>query len=274
MRRSCLYPHRGPRFSAYWRLPFGLLLGLVLVSLPTSAWTPASQITLALEASKLAPPDLRRQIEKYPKRLQQGTNWPFKNAVQEAHYWHEDGEGQLDDVVFSEIDATIQAIKDHEPFPQIVERLGRVAHYVADANNPLNADDADSEESRYFVDFLRYAQSAQPRFSLVYYADEPMVDTDREMRLMIYRALHRGRELYPFVGAEYRRIGFESGRKLFDDRSTAFGIAAVTYSHALSDVARTFRYIWLQAGGTDLGSPLKAEISGLYLLPSRQQKSP
>ena len=30
-----------------------------------------------------------------------------------------------------------------------------------------------------------------------------------------------------------------------------FGVAALAYSHAVTDAARLFRYIWLQAGGAD-----------------------
>ncbi len=254
-------------------LSIGLSSCLALLATPVAAWTPSSQTSLALEAARLAPPDLRRQLDKYPKALQLGTIEPFRASPSEDHYWHKDGQGNLDQVLFAEVDAAIEAIQSHRPFREIVERLGRISHFVADANNPLNADGTDPEESKYFVDYLRYAQSAQPRFALVYYAEEPAVNTDREMRLMVYRALHRGREFYPLVGAEYRRIGFGPGVRLFDDRSTAFGVAAVAYSHALTDIARMYRYIWLAAGGTDEGMPLKANAEGLYVLPPRDQDS-
>ncbi|MBZ0113507.1 MAG: hypothetical protein K8J08_13675 [Thermoanaerobaculia bacterium] len=252
-----------------WAVTLLLFVATVVVGTPSHAWTPESQRTLALEAARLSPPDLRRQIDKHPEYLQRGTLEPFKGSPGQDHYWHKDGTGNLDHVLFAEVDATIEAIRGHRPFTEIVERLGRVAHYVADANNPLNSDSTDPEESRYFVDYLRYAQSVQTRFALVYYAEDPAVNTDREMRLMVYRALHRGRQLYPLVGAEYRRIEFGNGMRLFDDRSTAFGVAAVAYSHALSDIARIYRYIWLQAGGTDQGLPIQADAQGLYLLPPR-----
>ena len=64
----------------------------------------------------------------------------------------------------------------------------------------------------------------------------------------------RGRQLYPAIGEEYRRIGGigrVSGIGGFDDRSTAFAVAALSYSHAISDVARALRHVWLAAGGSD-----------------------
>ena len=233
---------------------------------PAAAWSPEIQLAIARDAADLAPIDLRRQIEKDPAALREGALGPFRDAVAENHFWHVDGAGELDHVTFREVQGAIDAIRSHQPFTVVVERLGRVSHWIADANNPLNAAGEDPEEGRYYADYLQYAQSAEPRFSKVFYAGEPSVGSDREMRLLVYRALHRGRQLYPFVGAEYRRIGFASGRGTFDDRSTAFGVAAVAYNRAVSDVARVFRYIWVAAGGDGGPSPIWEKDEGLVVL--------
>ena len=68
---------------------------------------------------------------------------------------------------------------------------------------------------------------------------------------LVGETLGRSRELYPLVGREYRRVGFASGREAFDDRSTAYAVAALAYSHAISDIAEVLRYIWLAGGGID-----------------------
>ena len=88
-----------------------------------------------------------------------------------------------------------------------------------------------------------------------------------ELKQLVLRALHRGRDLYPLVGEEYRRVGFASGVGAFDDRSTAFGIAAVSYSHAVSDLARVLRYVWVQGGGADPRQRLWAAPQELLVLP-------
>jgi hypothetical protein len=178
-----------------------------------------------------------------------------------------DGSGQLDKVVAAEVAAAIAAIRGHKPFEEVVRRLGAVSHYVADANNPLAASGDDAEERRYFVDYLRYAETAEPRFPLVFYGLLPGLEGGRDLSPLIDSALRRGRQFYPLIGGEYRRIDFASGLGRFDDRSTAFGVASVAFSHAVTDVALALRYIWLAAGGVDDRANLPAGGSRLMLLP-------
>ena len=54
------------------------------------------------------------------------------------------------------------------------------------------------------------------------------------------------------MAREYRRIGRTAGS--FDDRSTAFAVGSLAYSHAVSDVVAVMRYLWLAAGGSDEGA--------------------
>ena len=69
------------------------------------------------------------------------------------------------------------------------------------------------------------------------------------------------------IGREYRRIGFSSGIGRFDDRSTAFGVASIAFSHAVTDVTLALRYIWLTAGGIDDRANLPAGGTRLTVLP-------
>ena len=79
--------------------------------------------------------------------------------------------------------------------------------------------------------------------------------------------LRRGRQLYPMIGREYRRIDFASGLGRFDDRSTAFGVGSLAFSHAVPDVTLVLRYIWLAAGGMDDRTNLPAGGTQLTVLP-------
>ena len=244
-----------------------MLATAALAAAPAAAWGPESQVTIAREAARVAPPDLQRQLERHAKRLGEGALAPFQGTAPERHYRNRDT-GALEVAVLEEVRAAIAALRQPAPFEEIVHRLGVVSHYVADANNPLNSSGDDAEEARYFADYLRYSQSAEKRFALVFYAGEPAVETENDVRLLVLRALHRGRQLYPLVGAEYRRIGFAQGVQRFDDRSTAFGVAAVSFSHAVSDLARVLRYVWLQGGGADPRQEMwSVERPRLLLLP-------
>ena len=254
------------RLYIRWAGGLAVLLGIGLVS-PAVAWTPSTQTVIAREAARLAPPDLARQIEKHRHAFEEGVNAPFTDTDSSRHMKNADGSGQLDRVVAAEVAAAIAAIRGHKPFEEVVRRLGVVSHYVADANNPLAASGDDAEERRYFVDYLRYAETAEPRFPLVFYGLPPGLEGSRDLSPLIDSALRRGRQFYPLIGGEYRRIDFASGLGRFDDRSTAFGVASVAFSHAVTDVTLALRYIWLAAGGVDDRANLPAGGSRLMLLP-------
>ena len=224
---------------------------LATAATPAAAWTPASQQTIASEAARLAPPDLYRQIVRNRAAYLQGVADGFGERDPLAHAKHADGTGRLDEAVATAVDNAVRSIVAHRPFNEICYRLGIVSHFLADANNPLNAADDDAEEGRYYADFLAYLESAEPRVRLVFYGFRSDFKDDRDLPKLITESLGRGRELYPLVGREYRRVSFASGLSAFDDKSTAFGIASLAYSHAVSDIAEALRYIWLEAGGID-----------------------
>jgi hypothetical protein len=255
----------GVRAAAFGCLLFALVA--VGAPRPAAAWTPNTQMTIAEEAARLAPPDLARQIKKRQAAFEAGVVGPFEDADPERHRKYADGSGRLDAVLLGEVAGAVAAIRSHQPFDEIVRRMGVVAHYVADANNPLASSGEDLEAGRYFVDYLRYAESALPRFPLVFYGVQPGLEDERGVSSLIGEALRRGRELYPLVGQEYRKIEFGSGVAEFDDRSTAFAVASVSFSHAVTDVTLVLRYIWIRAGGADDRTGLPAAGSRLLLLP-------
>lgn len=230
-------------------------LGLLLAA-PAFGWTPQTQTAIAREAARLAPPDLARQIEKHQRSFEAGVLAPFEQS----------SEGSLDKAAAAAVEDAIAAIRAHHPFEEIVQRLGTVAHYMADANNPLAAA-SDPDESRYFADYLRYAESAEPRFPLVFYGVSPSLDKKKDLKPLLAEALRRGRDLYPLVGREYRKIDFASGIGLFDDRSTAFGVASVAFSHAVTDATLALRYIWITAGGADDRTAVVNSGTRLLVLP-------
>lgn len=230
---------------------FGVLLVWLATATAGVAWTQASQESIALDAARLAPPDLYRQLRRNRASYLQGVSEPFAKYQAEFHQKHVDGSGRLDEALDLAVEKAILSIQLLRPFNEISYRLGVVSHYVADLNNPLHSSQGDAAEGRYYADYLRYVESAQPRFAVVFYGFDPQLDEPAELHLLWQKSLQRSRKFYGFVGREYRRVNFASGRLSFDDRSTAFGIASLSHSHAVSDVAEVFRYIWLRAGGVD-----------------------
>lgn len=205
------------------------------------AWTPATELSIAREGSRFAPSDLHRQIARRQRALTRG--------IESRGGWAP-GE-RLDDAVVREVARAVRMLRTPEPFDEVVAQLGVVCRLVAIAHDPLVASDADREESRYAADYARYAESAAGRFPLVFYGFRRDFDDPKDVAKLVAEAVARGRSLYPSLGREYRRIQFGRGTALFDDRSTAFGVSSLAWSHAASDVGEVLRYIWLQAGGAD-----------------------
>ena len=240
---------------------------LALAPGPAVAWTPQSQLLIGESAAQMTPPDLRRQIAKHRGAFRKGLVAPFQDGDPARHRVNPDGSGKLDRVIHYEADGVVKAIQAHRPMEEIVYRLGVLSHYLADASNPLNADASDPMEPRFYEDFLRYLESTEPRIETVFYGLRPEIQAAPDLRPLVAESLARSRKLYPLVGKEYRRIGTIDGRRLFDDRSTAFGVASLCFSHALSDIAEAFRILWIRAGGIDQRRVLPERGDTVVLLP-------
>jgi len=249
--------NRSPR-SRPWlaALPCAVALALLPAAAPARAWTPKTHQTIAWEAARLAPPDLARQLIKRRASYLAGVIQPFDDSDPSRHRKDPDGSGSLDAALEDAVAQAVAAIRAHHSFDDVVFRMGIVAHFMADANNPLASSNADPDAGRYFLDFLRYAETAEPRFPLIFYGIRPGLERAPDVADLLADTLRRGRALYPMIGLEYRKIDFASGIGRFDDRSTAFGVASVAFSHAVTDVALVLRYIWLRAGGGDERSGL------------------
>jgi hypothetical protein len=247
-------PTRAPRLrrsDCLRRARFVAGVAVLVVAAPAAAWSPVVQEAIAVDAAKLAPPDLARQLARHADELAAGAREPFGEGRPELHYRLADGRGALDRALAEEVDAAIAAIRERRPFAEVARRLGRIAHWTGDLANPLNAAESDPEERRYYRDFLAYVESARPRFAVVVYEQRPPLASATDVERLVADALARGRAWYPAIGKEYRRIDFGVGARRFDDRSTAFGLAALSYSSAVTDAARLFRHVWIAAGGAD-----------------------
>lgn len=207
------------------------------------AWSPDTASQIALEAASISPPDLRRQIERHERAFIRALREEASNPSYTGQ--------SLEQTIRDSILTSEGMIRTHQPFEQIVRQLGVTAYYLAYANNPLVIGRSDPDERSYFGDYLRYVDSARPRFAVVFYGLVPEFEESGEIGELLSRTFQRGLTLYPYVGREYRRIGGPYGTQQFDDRSTAFGISAVAYSQAVSDIAIVLRHIWIEAGGHD-----------------------
>lgn len=226
-----------------WVLPAILCLSFATSA---AAWTRASDERIASKAAQLAPTDLKTILERFEPEYKQGLTRAQSDEGSETHrYIVVSRNGRLRERIERETGATIVAIRTGKPMSEVADRLGMLAHYVADANNPFHIADDDRRLDLSHDDFERYFERRLPKFPTVFYG----LDPDFRMGTYLDRTFSRTAGFYPLLSEEYFRFGARRTSAEFDDRSTAFGIASVCYSRAVSDLVNLYYYIWREAGG-------------------------
>jgi hypothetical protein len=224
---------------------FGFVL-LLLFPLTAFGWTRASDEKIAKKAASLAPPDLRQLIEKFESDYKTGLQRAQADEGTDAHhYFVLSRKGQLRARIERETRLAIDGVRKNEPMPVLVERLGGLAHLVADANNPFHVGNDGDRLAASHNDFEQYFERRLAKFPTVFYGLEPRFT----MTSFLDKTFARSAKFYPLLSEEYFRGGTLRSSAQFDDRSTAFGIASISYSRAVSDLVNLYYYIWKEAGG-------------------------
>jgi len=218
-------------------------------------WTAETVVGMAKHARLLTPPGLDSQIDRHEYEMKRGISMAYQSVAANT------GPIPVEDILKHQCEVAIQHIKQHKPFSEVIFQMGVVAYFVALVNDPVGTFAPDQPIPTYAADYFKYLEAANKKFAVLYYGEGRHFETPAELDQLVARSQARARRQAPYVAQEYRRIGTINGRKLFDDRSTAFGIGALAYSHTVSDIVGVLRYIWIQAGGTDLRNlpPLDAD---------------
>jgi hypothetical protein len=225
------------------RLGFVLL---VLFPLTATAWTRASDERIAKKAATLAPPDLSMLIEKFEGDYKAGLARAQSDEGSDLHhYFVLSRKGRLREAIERETRLAIQMIRKGDPMSEVIQRLGILAHLVADANNPFHVANDDPRLAESHNDFETYFERRLSKFPTVFYG----LDARFELKTYLDRTFARSAKFYPLVSEEYFRGGVRRSSAQFDDKSTAFGVASVSYSRAVTDLVNLYYYIWKEAGG-------------------------
>ena len=223
----------------------GIVL-LLLFSLQASAWTRASDERIAKKAAALAPPDLRLLIEKFETDYKRGLERAqAEETIDTHHFFVLSREGRLRDRIERETRAAIDSIRKGDPMYLSVERLGVLVHLVADANNPFHVANDDARLAASHNDFETYFERRLSKFPTVFYGLDPRF----QLSSYLDKTFKRTAKFYPLISEEYFRTGSRRTSAEFDDRSTAFGVASICYSRAVTDLVNLYYFIWKEAGG-------------------------
>ena len=230
------------------------LLPILLFLIPSLAfgWTKEADQKIARKGAELAPPDLRLLILKFESEFKSGLEAARSQEGGDQHrFYFDTRSGLLREQLEKEINESIAMVQRREPMPLFIERLGLISHLVADANNPLNlARDSSLEASRH--DFEHYFERRMTKFPTVFYGLDPNFRLERYLDGM----LRRSAKFQPLLKEEYFRFGERRSSAEFDDRSTAFGVASISYSRAVTDLANIYYFIWKEAGGDVRAAPI------------------
>ena len=206
-----------------------------------------------MKAAQLAPNDLRTLIEQLEPEYKQGLAMAQADEGTDTHhYFVLSREGRLRERINRETRAAIADIRANKPMRDVVQRLGILAHFVADANNPFHTANDDPRLHVAHDDFERYFERRLAKFPTVFYG----LDPNFSLTTYFDRTFARAARFYPLMSEEYFRFGTQRTSADFDDRSTAFGVASISYSRAVTDLVNLYYYIWREVGGDVRSAPV------------------
>lgn len=217
---------------------------LVLLIWPAIAfgWSVDAELRIARKAATLAPPDLRLLIQKYESDYLRGVRDAAEAEIT-GHHRVRGGRGQLRQQIDQRVTAAVRGVRSRQPMRDLVYELGTIAHLVADANNPLMIGNADLTGVE--LDYQSYFDRKLGKFPTVFYGLRAGFDPAGTLDA----AFQRSQRFNELLHEEYYREGRRRASTEFDDRSTAFGIASISYSRAVSDNVNLYFHIWSQVGG-------------------------
>ena len=212
----------------------------ILFLLPASAfaWTRTADARIAEKAAELAPRDMQLVLKRFAKQYTHGIDRAMTEEGTDIHREH------LRERIEEETNGIIAMLRSDQPMSLIAERLGLLSHLVGDANNPFHMN-RDAAADPAHSDFEQYFERRMQVFPTVSYG----IKRNLQLKPYLDHIFARTSQLLPLMNEEYSRGGQRHTSAEFDDRSTAFGIASICYSHAVTDTANLYAYIWRQAGG-------------------------
>jgi len=229
---------------------------LAALGVPAHAWTPPARDRMLREAVRMMPESLRSLMTVHERHLLRGMQSPGTPEDRPEHWQHPDGDyGNA--AARAERDALrlVAAVDSHESFGEVIRRFGALAHWVADVNDPLHTADRDPALALYYADYQRFVEEQIPRFRVVFEGYRADLLTSEGPGAYLLASAVRSREYATAVRRSYDADGRRRSAEAFDERSLAFGVGSLSYSHAISDITRIWIWAWDQCHGDLGGTP-------------------
>jgi len=234
-------PQRQHRLSN--RVAAGVIL--CCAAFVSLGWSGVTVRHVAWRAVQFFPPDLARQVYRHHDRFEAG----LQRGLTAPPAWRAGPPGVLEAALESQALSCRRALREPVALADLVEQLGVLAVCTLDANDPLAVAHSDPREPLYATAYLSYTDAVRNRIKLVYYGADAELVFGNQLHRSIATTLARTRELYGYVGQEFYRTGVLRDWRSFDDRSVAFGVAAICLSRGMTDLANFAAWVWKGGGG-------------------------
>jgi hypothetical protein len=249
--------------------PVCFSLVILFLSAHAFTWSPNAQKEIAIRAISLMPPSFQEILKTNLNSLGDGAIIPFEWKDLENHYQHADGTyGKAAAKAEEEVKTLIELIKTGGDLSLISFQFGVVSHYVSDVDHPLHTSDADPQEHLYYAEFNKYIDQNMSKIPVIFYGYTlPIQDEKAGVQEFLLQSAERSNRFYHLIGTAFlNKKGKLVPASRFDERSVPFGIASISLSHAVTDVANVWLRIWAQSGKSIASTP--------YLNPPAQKESP
>ena len=239
----------------------GAVLMTGLWASPAGAWTDATRRRMVDDAIKMSPPALATVLERYRADLLHGMIDPLGGESGEDHRQHvSGGYGRAAGKIEWHSQQAMTIIGQPGRLRLAIYALGTAAHYVADVNFPLNCGAGPVGDPPFYGDYARYTEKMMGRFPVVLDREPaPALAKNRLEEFGKAAALRASRYVAP-IQAAYTPDGKPKSAAAFDEKSLPFGVASLSYSQAVNDIARLWAHVWQRAGGDVQGAPFPGDV--------------
>ncbi|MBI1745788.1 MAG: hypothetical protein HYR55_04275 [Acidobacteria bacterium] len=233
-------------------LGFGLIMWISLLGIQGRANPVAAPMTfygsMTYGASQLMPAHFKKILDQRRDHLVAAAN-QFVTAQPTA------GSIALVERIEARVQIIQQGLSQNVSFDNLVSEFGLLARLMADLEDPTPHAEAVSTATQLHHEFFALLEKKKAKLPTVFYGYDAALFQKRDLRLFLMGIAERSRLAGERLAGTYVNRGKVRAFADADDRSPAFGIAALYYSHTISDVANVWLYLWWQSFGDMRGTP-------------------
>ncbi len=225
----------------------------------SEAWTSKTYQIFVVKSTRLMPASFGNIMLRHQEEILSACLRPDDLPESQHTYNINTRTGYLIDRL-SQLSAKVaKDIYNHVPFKTVSADFGKMAHYIADLNDPLLLSDSDPRESQYRTDFAIYLEKNIDLIPWIFDGHEPSLLNQPSEQEYLHQIAVDAVQKYSLIGDSYFPNGVLVSSGTFDPKSLPFGIASLTYSRSISHTVQFWFYTWKKAHGDTTWTPFHSK---------------